>query len=256
MVGEGKVVRHGNRRAQPVGLAVHRHEEPRLALHRGIGALEVGDPDDGHAEKVKKSIAIGDRRLVLAMNDGLCPDAPGRRFVRVLLARLARGEPAVVKHGDVAGFTRGGLRDDARIVLGHHTQRIDEAVAEVVGQRHLVRGDDRAFGILDAHVALRRERVGVAVVDHLIGEQRVVAVVDLDVAFGRHPVVLVVVDHLVGLQQHGLALVHAWRLENGAEITLLLLTRGDGGCRHAKGERAGKQADKQRHVSTLQGGDP
>ena len=133
-----------------------------------------------------------------------------------------------MEHRDVAGFTRGGLRDDARIVLGHDTQRIDEAVAEVVGQRHLVRGDDRAFGILDAHVALRRERIGVAVVDHLIGKQRVVAVIDLDVAFGRHAVVLVVVDHLVGLQQHGLGRVHLGRLQNGAEVALLLLLGADG----------------------------
>ena len=66
----------------------------------------------GTPKKSKNPLAVGDGRLVLAMNDGLRPDAPGGWFVRVLLARFARREPAVMEYRNVAGFTRGGLRDD------------------------------------------------------------------------------------------------------------------------------------------------
>ena len=224
-VGQREVIGNRHRRAEAIGLLIHRHQEAGLSLHRRIGALEIGHPHHRHAEEIKETIAIGDGRLILAVDDRLRANAPGRRLVGVVGAGFARREPAVMEHGDVAGLARGGLGDDPGVVLGDDAQGIDEAVAEVVGERHLVRGDDRAFGVLDAHIALRRERVGAAVIDHLIGEQGVVAVVDLDVAFGRDLVVLVVVDHLVGLKQHGLARVHFRRLQDGAEIGLLLRLR-------------------------------
>ncbi len=63
-----------------------------------------------------------------------------------------------------------GLGDDPGVFLGNEFQRVDEAVAEIVGQRHLVGGDDGAIRILDAHIAFCGERVGAAVIDHLIGE--------------------------------------------------------------------------------------
>ena len=63
----------------------------------------------------------------------------------------------------------------------------------------MIGGDHRTGGILDAHIALRAQRVVVSIIDHLVGKQHVVAIVNLYIALSRDLIVLVVVDHLIGL---------------------------------------------------------
>ena len=196
----------------------------------------------GTPRKSKNGVLVGDGGLIALMGDLAGANPPGGRLARIFLADFARREPALLEHGDVAGLARGRGGDDARVVLGDELQRVDEAVAEIVGEGDLIGGDDRAVGVLDADIALGRERVRAAIVDHLIGQQRVVAVVELDVALGGDLGVVVVVDHLVGLQQHGLRRVDFRRLDD-------LLERGLG---LAEGRLPGGEADAKRRQNAGQ----
>ena len=207
VVGEREVVGDLDRGAELVGMSVARHEEAGLALHGRVSHLKPGHVDDRHAQQVEDGVLVGEGGLIALMGDLAGAYPPGGRPARIFLADLTRREPSLFEHRDVAGLARRRGGDDARVVLGDELQRFDEAVAEIVGEGHLIGGDDRAVGVLDADIALGGERVRAAIVDHLIGEQRVVAVVELDIALGGDLGVIVVVDHLVGLQQHGLRLV-------------------------------------------------
>ncbi len=108
MIREREVVGHLHRGAELIGMGVGRHQEAGLALHGRVGALEVGHPDDRHAEEVEERVLEGDRRLVPLCVILLARMRQVGGLLGIFLARFARREPAVLEHGDVAGLARSG----------------------------------------------------------------------------------------------------------------------------------------------------
>jgi hypothetical protein len=62
----------------------------------------------------------------------------------MVLARLAGRVDALLEDEGLAVGALGPRRRESRLVRVHHTQRIDEAVAEIVGQVEAFAGDDGA----------------------------------------------------------------------------------------------------------------
>ena len=172
-------------------------------LHGGVGVLEVGQVQHGHAEQLELRILVGDGGGTLVVNDAGSADAPQRRHAGVVLAGR---ELAALVLGGVALAAGGALGGDARVVGGDHAERLDEGVAEIVERLEAVGPGDAAVGVLQLGIAFRDQLVDGLVVDHLVGGEDVVVVVDFDIALGDHPVVLGVVEELVGLQVEGWAL--------------------------------------------------
>ncbi len=119
-------------------------------------------------------------------------------------AGLARRIDAGLEDRRLGVRALGASSRNPRVVAGDDLERGDEAVAEVIRQRDVIGVDDRAVRLLDADIALGRQRVGALVVDHLVGEEGVVVVVDLDIALGGDLAAGVVVDQLIRLQKHRL----------------------------------------------------
>jgi len=79
---------------------------------------------------------------------------------------------------------------------------VEHTVAHLVGQDRMFGIGDGAVGFEEDNVALRRDLVGVLVVDHFIGEQDAAVVVDLDMSACRRDFAVGVVLDLVRAQQH------------------------------------------------------
>ena len=196
-----EVVGHFDRVAERRGVAVAGHQEARLPLHRRVGMLEVGQIEHRHAKQLELRILIGERGRLLIVNDPRRAEAPQRRHARIVLARR---KPAAFELGDIALAADGLVGGNARVVLRHHAQGLDERIAEIVERFEPVGPGDGTVRVLELRIALRDQLVEVLVVDDLVGGQDEVVVVDLDIALRDDAIALGVVDELVGLHVEGL----------------------------------------------------
>ena len=192
-----------------------------MPLNRRVGVLEVGQIENGLTVDFEKCILIGDRCRVFVVNDARSTQAPQRR--RSTIA-FASGEFAVLEFGDVAVAACRALGCNARLVLGHDTERLHEAIAEVVGQRVAVGMDDVALRLLERDVALGRQRARALIVDDFVGRQDVFVVVNLDVAACRDARTRRVVNQLVALQVQRLRFIE--RFLDRAEHSTRLFAEG------------------------------
>ena len=220
-------------------------KEARAALHGRVGRIEVRRVEHREAQEVQIGILEVEVLLRGDLRDLVGADAPDGRRIGIVRAGFAGGVDALVEHRDVAALAHGALGSDAGLLLGHHFERSDEAVAEVIGQHDAVGVDDGAVGVLDADVALCRERVGIAVVDDLVGQQRVVVVVDLDIALGDDTVAAVLGNEVVSLQQQGLVV---FRL-NGLLEDAGILRIGGGGLGRLRMRRGAAKGSDRGHQS-------
>ena len=102
VIREGEIVGDLERVPQLVGMAIGRHEEARLPLHRRVGHLEPGHVDDRHAQEVEEGILVGDDGLIALMRDLAGANPPGGGLGGIRLADFARREPSLLEHRDVA----------------------------------------------------------------------------------------------------------------------------------------------------------
>ena len=133
---------------------------------------------------------------LLIVHDACRAEAPQRRHACIVPAWR---ESAALELGNIALATDRLVGGNARFVLGHHAQRLDERIAEIVEGFEPVGPGNRTVRVLELRVALRNQLVEVLVVDDLVGGQDEVVVVDLDIALGDDAVALGVVDQLIGL---------------------------------------------------------
>ena len=154
------------------------------------------------AEEFEARVLEIDHLLALVVDDARGLDLPLRRFLRIVLARLAGGVDAVVEHRVVAARAFRARRRHARLIRRVEAQRVDEAVAIIVGQIHDVAVGDLAVGFGQADIALRVQALAGLVVDHLVGFDRRAAVIDLHAADGGDAMIDVVVVDLARLHEH------------------------------------------------------
>jgi hypothetical protein len=131
-------------------------------------------------------------------------DLPERRLFRVVLAGLAGGVDALVEDEGLAVGALGARRGEAGLVGIQDAQRIDEAVAEIVGQVEAVAGDDGAVGLGDAGIAARDDALAGPIIHDLVGLDRAALIQNLDVADGRNGVVVLVIDEFARIDDHPL----------------------------------------------------
>ena len=199
---EREIVGDGDAGAEFARVADGRKQEPGLALHRRVGDLECRQVAERYAEKLERGFLEADRLGLAVPDDPLGLQTPDRRLAGIVLARLAGRIDAVVERREDAAPALCAFGGEIRLVDGLDTQRVDEAVAEIVGDVDLVRIDRGAFRVDDLDVPAGDQPAGFPVVANLIGDQLVAAVVDSDVSRRGDRVVIVVVDQRVGFEQH------------------------------------------------------
>ncbi len=232
--------RHAGTDAKHAVIVELRHQEAGLALHRGVGRGKVREIGERQPEELERGVLVIDHLLVLIVNDAGRLDLPENRLFRMVLAGFAGGIDAILEHRDVAVRAIGAGCREMGLVRGVHAQRIQEPVAEILGQLHGVGGQNLAVGLLQQHVALGAQRVRLAVEGHALRLQGGAVVIDLDVADRRDLVVLVVVDQLVGGHEHLLVGVRLGQLGVGEARRL---RRCRAGLQHSKSDRSAQKAD-------------
>ena len=78
------------------------------------------------------------------MNDARRAHLPAGRLARIVLARLARRVDAALEYSVAPALALGPRRGEACLVNGFDLQRIDEAIAELIGQVDDLADDDFA----------------------------------------------------------------------------------------------------------------
>ncbi len=187
-------------------------KEAGLLRHRRVGRGEVGHVGDGQSEELEVGVLVVDHLLVVLVDDPLRTDAPKRRLVGIVLARVAGGVGAPVEDGGVAPDPFHARRAVVGLLRRVGPQAVDEAVAEIVGQVEGVAVQDGAVLLRQLGVPHREQALGRLVVDDLVGLQGSSVVVDAGVADRRHGVGLVVLVEFVGLDEH-LGVLVGLRLE-------------------------------------------
>ena len=91
---------------------------------------------------------------------------------------------------------------DAGLLRRVHAQRIDEAIAIVVGEFHDLAVADLAVGLGQPRIAFSAQTLGFLVVDDLVRLEYGAVVVDLHIADGGDALVGVVVVDLPRLHEH------------------------------------------------------
>ncbi len=210
---EGEIIRDLGEEAEIARVAHFGGEEAGLALHGWIGVLEVGQAENRHAKHFELGILVADGLSDLIMRDGARRDAPQGRLRAV---GAAGRELGVFEFGDVAVAADTLFGGDARVVDRDHAQRLDESIAEIIGEGVALGTDDIAVGIAQNDVALCGERVGCLVVDDFVGGEIVVLVLDLDVALGDDLGAFAVVDEFVGLKVKGQTAIELLRFAEDA----------------------------------------
>ncbi len=122
----------------------------------------------------------------------------------MLAARLA-GRVGAIGEGRLVTTARGALRTEMRVIGAVHPQRLNEAVAEVVGDIQVVAVVGRAGRVDQLDVTGGKQPAAGLVVGDLLRLERVAGVVDFHIADGGDGVVIVVVDQLIGFDEHALA---------------------------------------------------
>ncbi len=92
--------------------------------------------------------------------------------------------------------------DDAGIVRGLDTQRIDEALGEIVRHIDLVGIHAVAIGADQLDIADRHHPARLLVVFDTLGHHLVAGVIDLHASDGRNDLLVPVVDQLIGRKHH------------------------------------------------------
>jgi hypothetical protein len=245
---EREVVRRFD--AEAVGRArrYDRHQEAGLALHAGIGRGEIGEVRQRDAEELDPGVLEVHHLVGLVVNDADRLDLPQRRLERIVLAGFAGGVDATREHRVVGAGAFGARGRHPRVVDRLEAQRIDEAVAEVVGEIELLAVADLAVGFGEPRVAFGMQALGALVVDHLVGFDRRAVVVDLDVAGRRHEIVGVVIANLVSLDEHlsvdALLLGEALARGLGAQLVAKI---EEVGLRDGRRQRRNAGRERRRH---------
>src|SRR5690606_32090679 len=115
-----------------------RKQEAALALHRRVGHFECREPGKRHAEELEAA-TLETNGLGRAVPDNLAGlDLPENGLVGVLGARFAGRIDAIVERRDFAIAALGAFGGKTGIVRRLDAQAVYEAVAETVGDIHVV----------------------------------------------------------------------------------------------------------------------
>ena len=200
--GQRPIIRNLDAKTVGGAAADERHQEAGLALHGRIGRGEVRHIGDWLAEELQARILEIDHLLAGVVDHPRRLDLPQRRLFGIVLASLAGGVHAAVHHGEGAARPIGAGGRHARLVGRVETQRIDEAVPEIVAEIECIGVGNPAVRLGDTYVAFRLHALGGLVVGHLVGLDGGAVLIDLHIADSGDALVVVVVMNLDRLQQH------------------------------------------------------
>ena len=265
---ERPIVRCGETESVVLAVGGGRHQPAGLALHRRVRHGKIRHPQQRNAQHFQPGVLEIDHLLQLVVDDADRLDLPFRRFSRVVLARLARGIDAALKHRVIAARAFRQRRGEPGLVRRFQPQRIHETVAELVVEIEDLPVDDLAVRLDQAHVAFRLQALRLLVVGDLVGLERGAVVIDLHAADRRNPLIGIVVMDLVRLDEHlrigiglrGVELARSGLLLGdadplGAERGALVLLGG--GFRRAgrlRAEPAGDPCQRQHQAAAMQPG--
>ncbi len=229
----------------------------RLALDRGIRRRKIRPVEQRNSESFEPRALEVDHLLGVIVDDACRAHLPARRLLRIVLARLAGRVDAALENRVAAALPLGTRGREARLVRGLDLQRIDEAIAELIGQIDDLADDHLAVGFGEPRIAFGTHPLRGLLVDDPVGLERRALVVDLDAAVREDAVVGVVVLQFVRPHHHlrvrvGLASLEARRRgrnvrDRGYADPGRVRFRELGGRRtQAKHNRHGRSAD-QRH---------
>ena len=176
-------------------------QEAGFPLDRRIGNLRHGEVGDRQPEEFETRVLEADRLGFAVPDHAARLDAPDRRPVRVLLAGRAGGVDAVEEGGQAPALALGAFGRDVCLVHGFDAQRVDEALAEILGDVDLVRENSGALPVDDLHAVVGLQPAALPVEDNGFRDDPGAGVLDADAARRRHDVLVVVVDQLVGFKQ-------------------------------------------------------
>ena len=208
--GQGHVLVVGNvdeiRGAQAVAEIARRLEgrgqETGLALDRRVRRLEVRHVGDRHAEQLELGAVVAHFLLGLVPDDPAGLHLPERRPIWVFAAGFAGRVDALLEGGDAAVLTHGVTGGETGVVRGLDPQRLDEAVAEIIGDVDAVRVDLISVRLLQFHIARSHQTTGVLVVGDVPRDQLVAAIVDPHTAGSGDDGVVGIVGDGIGFQEH------------------------------------------------------
>ena len=195
--------RQTNEVADLGGVAGFRRQKPAGIAHRGIGHRKGRHPGHGHALHGNGGALEAHLVLGLVIDHALGLDLPQRRALAGLVADLARGVGGAMGDHRGAVDALGAAGGQPPGLADQGAEARQRAVAQMVGQHHMVGEGDIPARIGDADMAARRYLVVDLVIIHPLGQQGAAVIHDLDMADGRHRLALAVIDDLIGLQQHG-----------------------------------------------------
>ena len=221
-----------------------RHQEAGFALHGRVGRREIRQIGERLTEELHLRIFEVEHLLGLVVDDARGLHLPERRTFGMIAAGGAGGIGAALEDGDIAIAAVSARRRHARFVRRIETQRIDEAVAIVVGKVEQVGVHHLAVGLGETDVAFGVKAFGLLIVDDLVGLECRAVVVDLHVADGGDAVVVVVVIDLERLHEHlpviGVLVLRRFR-HRGTLVVDEIVGGGRGGTGQGKRARAEHQ---------------
>jgi len=201
LVGEGEIV--GDRQAEAeVFRGAHLGEkEAGFALDRMIGHFDRRQDGDGAAEQFESCLFQPYCVLLAVLDDALGLDLPERRAFRMVGAGQAGGVDALVENHVRAVHPLAAFGGQAGVVGGLDSQRLDEAVGEIVGHVERVGIDAVAARLDHLDIAGGRHPAALLVVDDLARDHLIAAVIDLHTADRRHAFSVTVIEKFIGCQQ-------------------------------------------------------
>ena len=160
---------------------------------------EAGKRDQRQAENLDARALVTDLVLDAVVHHADGANLPAGVFWAAFVILDGAGRIGGVLQLDIAVVEPRTLdRGEARAIVEHDEQILDDAVAQAVGQLDLVAIGGVAFGVLDDDIALGEDLAGLAVPGDLVGAHLDRFAVHLDIALGNDDFGVAVVIEVVG----------------------------------------------------------